>query len=151
RPDVLVTQVSGLKLFLNKGDGTFEDVTEQSGLKNPLWGTSANFFDYDRDGWLDLLVVNYLENDPTQVCRQPNGRRTYCGPGAFPGTVSRLFRNKGGEGKGVRFEDVTIKAGLAAAPGPGLGVYCADFDGDGWPDMFIANDNKPNHLWINRH
>jgi hypothetical protein len=150
RPDVLVTMVKGLKLFLNKGDGTFEDVTEQSGLKNPLWGTSANFFDYDRDGWLDLVVVNYLENDPTHVCRQPNGKRTYCGPVVFPGTVSRLFRNLGGEGKGVRFEDVTVKAGLARAPGPGLAAYCADFDGDGWQDIFIANDNKPNHLWINQ-
>src|SRR5205823_2152458 len=93
---------------------------------------------------------NYLENDPTNACYNLSGQRDYCGPRAFPGTVTRLFRNLGGDGKGVRFEDVTVKAGLAAAPGPGLGVYCADFTGDGWPDIFIANDNKPNHLWVNR-
>ncbi len=150
RPDVLVTLVNGVKLFVNNGDGTFKDATEESGLTNPLWATSANFFDYDRDGWLDVVIVNYLENDPTNPCHNAAGQRTYCGPRMFPGTVSKLFRNLGPQPGGVRFEDVTVKAGLVAAPGPGLAVYCADWTGDGWPDIFIANDAKPNHLWVNQ-
>lgn len=149
-PDVVVTQIDAVKLFLNRGQGVFEDVTQGSGLHNPLWGTSANLFDFDRDGWLDLVIANYVEYDPSKKCDSVRQKREYCGPGNFPGTVSRLFRNLGGEGKGVRFRDVTIQAGLAKAPGPGLGVYCADYDGDGWPDFFIANDNRPNHLWMNQ-
>lgn len=157
-PDVVVTQYNGVKLFLNQGNGTFTDATEGSGLLNPLWGTSANLFDYDRDGYLDLVIANFIELDPAHVCQTTSGKRDYCGPGAFRGTVTKLFRNRCGDpatGAGtnnvpIKFEDVTTKAGLAAAPGPGLGVYCADFDGDGWPDIFVANDNKPNHLWINQ-
>jgi hypothetical protein len=154
-PDVLVTQVGGVKLFLNNGDGTFTDITEESGLKNPLWATSACFVDFDRDGWLDLVVVNYLKYDPNSVCYGLTSHQEYCGPLTFPGTVSKLFRNLGkstvgGSRSQVRFQDVTVSAGLAKAPGPGLGVYCADFTGDGWPDIFIANDGKPNHLWVNQ-
>jgi hypothetical protein len=154
-PDVLLTEYGRVRLFLNNnGDGTFTDATREAGLENPLWGTSAAFFDYDRDGWLDLVVVNYVEYDPSVPCINPAGLRDYCAPKAFLGTVTRLFHNRGrpaGAGPGsVRFEDVTIKAGLAKAPGPGLGVFCADFDGDHWPDILIANDGKPNHLWINQ-
>jgi hypothetical protein len=152
RPDVLVTLHLGVKLFLNNGNGTFTDVTEESGLKNPLWATSANFVDYDRDGFLDLVVVNYLEDDPKFVCHGLSSKREYCGPVIFPGTVSKLFRNLTGTSQGaVRFQDVTVQAGMAKTPGPGLAVYCADFNGDGWLDIFIINDNKPNFLWINQH
>ncbi len=148
-PDVLVTQYRGVKFFLNNGDGTFTDATGAAGLSNPSWGTSAAFFDYDRDGWLDLVLVNYVDYDPTWPCTNPYGKPDYCAPRTFRGRVSRLFHNRGGQGKWNGFADVTEASGLGRLPGPGLGVVCADFDGDGWPDIFIANDGKPNHLWIN--
>jgi hypothetical protein len=153
-PDVLVTGHKGVRLFLNNGNGTFTDVTRESGLEDPLWAMSASFFDYDRDGWLDLVVVNYVDYDPARPCDGPGGQRDYCGPNVFKGTVTKLFRNLGPGQTGaraVKFEDVTVSSGLARKPGPGLGVVCADFDGDGWPDIFVANDGQPNHLWINRH
>jgi hypothetical protein len=170
-PDVLLTEYGRIRLFRNNGNGTFTDVTKESGLENSLWGTSAAFVDYDRDGWLDLVVVNYVAYDPARACfteKQPD----FCGPNLFNGTVTKLFRNLGppphptlspnggGEGrvrgsddKGtcVRFQDVTDSSGLGRKIGPGLGVVCADFNGDGWPDIFVANDGKPNHLWINQH
>ena len=136
-PDVLVTEV-----------------TAEAGLNNPVWATSATFVDYDRDGWLDLVVVNYLEYDAARLCSSTDGKRDYCAPSTFTGTVTKLFRNLGkqpkGKGPRVRFEDRTIASGLAEHPGPGLGILSADFNGDGWPDFFIANDGKPNHLWINQ-
>jgi hypothetical protein len=148
RPDVVVTQYTGLKLFVNDGGGKFTDVTRPAGLDNPAWGTSAAFFDYDRDGWLDLVVISYVDYDPTWVCHGPTGARDYCAPRTFKGRVSRLFRNEGG--KEVRFTDVTEPSGFGRVPGPGLGVICADFDGDGYPDVFVANDGAPNRLWMNQ-
>ncbi len=148
RPDVLLTGWREVRLFRNNGNGTFTDITRPSGLKNPLWGASASFFDYDRDGWLDLVVVNYVAYDPSRECPGAPDPRDYCGPNVFAGTVTKLFHNRGAGG--VRFEDVTGPSGLGGQAGPGLGVVCADFDGDGWPDIFVANDGKPNHLWINR-
>jgi hypothetical protein len=155
-PDVLVTQYGGIKLFLNNGDGkTFTDITEEAGLSNPAWGMSAAFLDFDRDGWLDLAVVNYVDYNPDTPCTARSGQRDYCPPSAFGGRVCKLFRNVSkdahGKGHGVRFEDVTQKSGLGELPGPGLGVVCADFNGDGWPDIFVANDGVANRLWINRH
>jgi hypothetical protein len=169
-PDVLVTEYGGLHLFLNNGNGTFTDVTKEAGLESVLWGTSAAFVDYDRDGWLDLVVVNYLNYDPGTPCTSAAGQTDFCAPRAFKGTVTKLYRNLGTrldknhetherherrqrdeEIRNVpRFEDVTLKSGLARAPGPGLGVVCVDFNGDHWPDIFVANDGKPNHLWINQ-
>lgn len=148
-PDVLVTQYLGVKLFLNNGDGTFRDITAEAGVSNPSWGTSAAFFDYDRDGWLDLILVNYVDYDPTWPCTGPHGQPDYCAPKTFHGRVSRLFHNCGGDSwRG--FRDVTQASGLGRLPGPGLGVVCADLSGDGWPDLFIANDGKANHFWVNR-
>ena len=152
-PDLFITEYGGVRLFLNNGHGGFTDITTEAGLANPHWATSAAFFDYDRDGWLDLVVVNYIDYIETQKCYDRAGQPEYCGPNSMPGTVSKLFHNLGavgGAGK-ARFEDVTSKSGLGDLPGPGLGVVCADFDGDGWPDILIANDAKPNCLWMNRH
>ena len=162
RPDVLITEYAGIRLFLNLGGGKFKEVTREAGLENPAWGASAAFVDYNRDGWLDLVVVNYVDYDPSLPCNAASGRRDYCAPRTFHGRVTRLFRNRGPRAPAEdkhspppapcipTFEDVTAKAGLGKLVGPGLGVVCADFDGDGWPDIFIANDGEANRLWINQ-
>jgi hypothetical protein len=150
--DVYVSQYGGGRLFHNRGNGTFEDITTRAGVLQPSWGTSCCFVDYDRDGWLDLVVVNYVDYDPGWLCGPASGKQDYCHPRAFNGTATRLFHNRGRDSSGrwLGFEDVTKAAGLAKA-GPGLGVVCADFNGDGWPDILVANDAQPNHLWINQH
>lgn len=153
--DLLLTEYGRVRLFLNRG-GTFADATEQSGIESRLWGTSAAFLDFDRDGWLDLVVANYVTYDPGRSCYNPLGRVDYCSPKTFEGSVAKLYRNLGpGSGKdqppAVRFSDETLNSGLARSPAPGLGVACLDFDGDRWPDIFIANDGRPNHLWMNQH
>jgi hypothetical protein len=147
--DVLITEYGRIRLFLNNGNGTFTDVSKEAGLDSPLWGTSASFLDYDRDGWLDLVVVNYVTYDASRWCSGSDSQRDFCGPEGFQGMVTKLYRNLGG--KTPRFKDVTLESGLGRIRGPGLGVFCADFDGDHWPDILVANDAKPNHLWINQH
>ncbi len=160
-PDVLVTQFDGVKLFLNRGNGTFLEVSpEKSGLVNVSWGMSAAFLDYDRDGWLDLVVINYLDFDPTKKCFSLTGVPDFCGPRQFSSVTSKLFHNLGatkvepGKPPGVRFKDVSFESGIGRIPGAGLGVVCADFHedqkGEMWPDIFIANDGDPNRLWINK-
>jgi hypothetical protein len=150
--DVLLTEFGRVRLFLNNGDGTFNDVTEQAGLNEPGWSTAACFFDYDRDGWLDLVVVKYVDFDPSARCGFPDGSHDYCAPASYKGTVSKLYHNLGKDSSGaaVRFRDVSLESGVGVAPGRGLGVVCADFSGDGWPDVFVANDAMANHLWINQ-
>lgn len=149
RSDILVTRYENIKLFLNRGNGRFLDITEAADLRNLGWGSAAAFLDFDRDGWLDLIVVNYVEYDPSWPCTSVSGVPDYCAPRTFKGRVARLFRNLGA-GREPRFEDVTLKSGLSRLAGPGLGVLCADFNGDGWPDIFIANDGQANRLWINQ-
>jgi hypothetical protein len=152
RTDVLLNEFGGVRLLLNQtADATprFLDITDASGLENALWGTSTCFFDYDRDGWLDVVLVNYVNYDPSRWCADARSRQEFCGPDPFPGRVTKLFHNLGGSAQ-VQFEDVTTSSGLSSQPGPGLGVFCADFDADRWPDIFIANDGKPNHLWMNQ-
>jgi len=146
--DLYVTNFGPNRLWRNRGDGTFEDVTAASGTAEERWSVPAVFFDYDRDGRLDLYVGNYIAESLVErtICRDFTGAQDYCGPGAFESHTDRLLRNRG-DGT---FEDVTRRAGLAEARGAALGVVAADFDGDRWPDLYVANDSQPNFLWINR-
>lgn len=149
--DVVVTQYQGVKLFLNQSGKSFSEEAAQAHLENPRWGTSASFLDYDRDGWLDLVIVNYVFDEP-RPCTLGAGRRDYCRPNIFEGSPSKLFHNRGlnEQGKWSGYEDRTDASGLGAVPGAGMGVVCADFNGDHWPDIFIANDMQANCLWINK-
>lgn len=163
RPDIYLSSLGSDRLFLNAGDGQFRDVTEAAGIENLHWGTSACFVDYDRDGWLDLFVLNYLDYVDRECTRVGGGGRDYCGPQLFSGMSARLFRNvtkeeTNGDGSTnstqaaplVRFRDVTLESGIAHNRNPGLGVAAADFNNDGWPDLYAANDQTANFLWINQ-
>ena len=146
--DLFLTSFGPDALYRNNGDGTFTDVTAAAGVSDPLWSTSAAFLDYDRDGDLDLFVANYLDFAVTdnKVCSDALGARDYCGPRAYRPVPDRLYRN---DGQG-RFTNVTEAAGIARADGPGLGVSVGDYNGDGWLDLYVANDATANQLWINR-
>jgi hypothetical protein len=147
--DLLLTNFGTNQLFHNNGDGTFTDVSKSSGIQSePGVTVSAAFLDYDRDGWLDLYVgnnVNYtLKND--RKCPNTAGARDYCPPQIYGGTPDRLYRNLGNG----RFVDVSAQALSGGKFGPALGVVTADFNGDGWIDIYVANDGEPNLLWINQ-
>ena len=147
-PDLYLTNLGHNQMYLNKGDGTFVDVTKRTGTDDERWSTSASFFDYDQDGWLDLMVLNYADFSVTKspTCYAATTARDYCTPKVFRAPGNRLFHNKG-DGT---FEDMTAAAGVDKEFGHGLGVVTADFDGDGWVDIYVANDGDPNQLWINR-
>jgi len=148
--DVYITNHGPNHLYRNNGSGTFTDVTRDAGtgLDDPRWSTSAAFCDYDIDGDLDLFVTNYVDATAAdnKACHDPVGVRDYCGPLRFRPVPDRLFRN---DGDG-RFTDVSEHAGITKADGAGLGVACADFNGDTRPDIYVANDASANQLWINR-
>jgi enediyne biosynthesis protein E4 len=146
--DLYVTNFGHNVLYHNNGDGTFTDVTARAGVDDPRWSASAAWVDYDRDGRLDLFVANYLDFtvQANKRCFAPTGERDYCTPKMYHPVPARLFRNRG-DGT---FEDVSVAAGIGAAVGPGLGVVCADFNGDEWPDIYVANDGAATHLWINQ-
>jgi hypothetical protein len=147
-PDLYLCNLGPNRLYLNNGNGTFRDVTEKSGTDDPRWSTSAAFVDYDRDGWLDLMVANYavFNAADSPSCYADTTAKDYCGPRSFRAPGNRLLHNKG-DGT---FEDVTSSAGVAREFGHGLGVVTADFNRDGWIDIYVANDGDPNQLWINQ-
>ena len=147
--DLYISQSGANQLFRNNGDGTFTDVTATANAGDERYSTSAAFADVDRDGDLDLYVVNYLQYPlkDAKVCRDDvSGLEAYCNPVIFPGEFDRFYRN---QGDGT-FVDETVDAGFADSNGNGLGLVFADFDNDGWPDLYVANDSTPNFFYRNR-
>jgi hypothetical protein len=148
-PDLLVTAVGQNRLFQNTPQGRFVDITEKSGLGGrQAFSTSAIWFDFDRDGLLDLLVCNYVRWSAERdvFCSVDGKRKSYCTPEAYHGDTCWLFRNRG-DG---RFEDVTAKSGIFDTTSKSLGVALLDYDHDGWPDLLVANDTQPNKLYRNQ-
>jgi hypothetical protein len=146
--DLYVTKLGTNQLLRNNCDGTFTDVTKQSRTDSPGWSVSAAFLDFDRDGWLDLFVGHYVNYtvDANVKCFGLAGGSDYCPPHMYTAQPSKLYRNN----HDGTFSDVTARAGLATEFGPALGVSTADFNGDGWIDIYVANDGQPNQLWINQ-
>ena len=146
--DLYLTSLGPNQLFRNNCNGTFTDVSKQSRTDDPSWTVSSAFLDFDRDGWLDLFVGNYLSwrVDSSMPCFTPSGRPDYCSPNIYQPQPSRLLRNN----HDGTFADVTAASGIAREFGPALGVSTADFNGDGWIDIYVANDGQPNQLWINQ-
>jgi hypothetical protein len=157
-PSLYVTGLERNYLFHNNGDGTFQDVTDKAGLKDGGWSTSAAWVDYDKDGKLDLVVCHYVKWSPAIELgykATKNGHPTYDTPSRYTGEPLTLYHNNGGGS----FTEVAVKASLQTGPAPekrklqgkSLGVSICDYDGDGWPDIAIANDTEPNYLFHNEH
>lgn len=146
--DLYVTNAGANQLLVNRGNGTFEDATEHSATREAAWSVSAAFGDFDRDGWLDLYVVNYVDFsiESHKLCRWLAGAPDYCGPLTYEPRKDRLFHNRG-DGT---FEDWSGPSGILAEAAAGLGVVIGDFNRDGWPDLYVANDGMSNFLWINQ-
>jgi hypothetical protein len=150
-PDLYVTGYERAILYHNNGNGTFTDITAKSGVADEGgWSTSAGWFDYDKDGWLDLLVTNYIEWSPKNNAwcgeRRP-GYRSYCHPGNYKGQRIKLYHNN----HDGTFTDVSDASGVGKPEAKGMGVVLADFNNDGWTDIAVANDSWPNFLFINKH
>jgi hypothetical protein len=147
--DLYLTNFGANQLYRNNHDGTFTDISHQSGTDDPAFSVSAAFVDYDRDGWLDLYVADYvrytIESD--RACTDLAGVRGYCPPQVYTAAPDHLYRNRGNGA----FEDVTDRALRGRSFGRGLGVVTADFNNDGWQDIYVANDGGENLLWINLH
>jgi hypothetical protein len=146
-PDIYITAIEGDHLFHNLGHGKFKDVTLTSGIKNASFGTSAAWFDYDKDGLPDLIVADYAtwSTNSDLWCSLDGTSKSYCTADAYKGTASHLFHNLGHG----HFADVTQKAGLNNNTSKSLGVLIFDYNGDTWPDIFLANDTQPNKLYRN--
>jgi hypothetical protein len=147
--DLYLTNLGSNQLYRNNCNGTFTDVSRGSRTDDASWSVSAAFLDYDRDGWLDLFVGNYLDwrIASSMPCLSPSGRPDYCSPNVFQPQPSRLYHNN----RDGTFTDVTASSGVSREYGPALGVSTADFNGDGWIDLYVANDGQPNQLWMNQH
>ncbi|MFW6175792.1 MAG: CRTAC1 family protein [Acidobacteriota bacterium] len=151
--DLYLANFGSNQLLRNRGDGTFADATGAAGADDGRWSVAAAFLDYDRDGWLDLYVVNYIDFQYARhrKCTTSSGAPDYCSPLAYRPVADRLLRNLGpGEDGTVTFEDVSARVGIAEHEGNGLGVVTGDFDGDGWLDLYVANDQMANFLFMNR-
>lgn len=146
--DIYVTNFGPNRLYRNNGDGTFTNITSRARVGDPAWSVSAAFVDYDRDGRLDLYVGNYVDFSIArhQPCYAPTSLQDYCSPQTYRPLSDRLYHNNG-DGT---FEDVSAKARIVGNLGGALGVSVADLNGDGWPDIYVANDGAPNLLWINQ-
>jgi hypothetical protein len=149
RVDLYLTKFNAPnELWHNDGDGTFTDWSARTRTNHTSWSSSAAFLDVDRDGWLDLYVASYLRyslaNDAP--CASAAGVRDYCTPDSYQPLPGRLYLNR----RDGTFADVSVSSGVAREYGPGLGLSTADFDGDGWMDIYVANDGKDNQLWMNR-
>jgi hypothetical protein len=149
--DIYVTCVKQDRLLLNDGDFHFHDAAVSSGISESEWGTGVSLFDYDRDGFLDIVVANYTHDDTYdhQVsCGFRKGLTSYCGPHKFTPTIDRLYHNEGlhseSDDGSVRFSDVTDSSGMAEVTTYGFAVVTLDVNEDGWPDILIANDSQPN-------
>jgi enediyne biosynthesis protein E4 len=147
RDDVYITALEGDRLFHNEGGGKFKDVTKGSGINNANFATSVAWLDYDKDGKVDIFVANYVQwtAKGDLWCSLDGQTKSYCTPESYKGTQSKLYHNLGGG----RFEDVTEKAGLGEKTSKSLGITVFDYNGDGWPDIFVANDTQPNKLYRN--
>ncbi len=151
--DLYVTNFGANQLWRNQGDGTFADVTGEAGVGEGRWSVPATFVDVDNDGWLDLFVGNYVEYtiEAHKVCRTLAGAPDYCGPHSYRPEPDRLLRNRGrGKDGRVTFEDWSARSGLVSEYGGALGAVAADFNADGWPDLYVGNDGMPNQMWINK-
>ncbi len=146
--DLYLSRFGADALLKNNGNGTFTDVFSTVGLTDPGWTVAASFLDFDRDGWLDLFVSSYVRYSTMSdiKCVAPTGARDYCSPQSYPPVPGRLFRNT----RNGAFRDVTVSSGVARAYGPALGTLAFDANGDGWIDLYVANDGAENQLWINR-
>ena len=147
RDDIYITALEGDRLFHNEGGGKFKDVSKAAGIQNANFGTSSAWLDYDRDGKLDLFVANYVQwtREKDLSCSLDGSSKSYCTPESYKGTRSRLFHNLGGG----HFEEVGERAGVGDPNSKSLGVTVLDYNGDGWPDLFVANDTQPNKLYRN--
>jgi len=148
-PDLYITSFGGNKLYHNNnGDGTFTDVTEKAGVGSQLWSASCAFGDIDNDGYVDLFVTNYVDfgMNNNKFCTFSGDTRVYCHPNVYNGVPDVLYRNNGNG----TFSDVSRTSGIYRTDGKGLGVVFGDYDNDGWPDIFVANDSVPNFLFHNK-
>jgi enediyne biosynthesis protein E4 len=146
--DLYLTRFGQDALLRNNGDGTFTDMFAKAGLVDPGWTVAASFLDIDRDGRLELFVSSYVRYSTASdiQCVAPSGARDYCSPQSYTAVPGRLFWNKGG---GL-FQDISVTSGMVKQYGPALGTLAFDANGDGWIDLYVANDGSENQLWLNR-